>query len=504
MNTWRRETFAALLVVVMALLSACGNQEAESTTNIVDELGLNDSNVVVDNNQLPDLNGGNVNTDPQSDNVAASVNGSVMMLLTDAPSEEFSEINMTITKLELLGGDQGNATLFTGMRKIDLLSLRNFSNLFAMDSNVAPGVYSKIRMHLDDIELVRRDADGEITETIHPKLVANGKLDFNPRGEFVVAPGKSMVIQLDMDAEKSVHLVKAGGKGKKPATYKFRPVVFIDIVDMVDYGGKLVRVEGDVTSVDPLAQTVKICNLKNFDGAECILVTMTDTTAVYGEHGAAVSLENLQQLERGIAIGYMNINNGQGYMNAVTLELGPARAFWHVKGDVTAPPIDDTNVFHFRIDPGQGFIAGTEFRVLPAPGAKLFSSQGQPLPWSEVQNGRIVEIEGILDRYAAEGYTFVATVVYLDVSQAAEQLSGVVSNLDLDAMSFDVTTAELGDRCVTASATVSVYTVSGGQDGVSGGRGSFADIQNGGNVDLYGGFDSGGCFVADDILLTTN
>jgi hypothetical protein len=41
-----------------------------------------------------------------------------------------------------------------------------------------------------------------------------------------VAPGETLVLQLDMDANKSIHTVQ---KGKKQE-YPFRPVVFIDIV----------------------------------------------------------------------------------------------------------------------------------------------------------------------------------------------------------------------------------------------------------------------------------
>ncbi len=511
----------AIMAFMVLMLVGCGTPEngaaVDSVAPGIDAVvtGIQDESIAVNDeagSQALIESDSTASSSPivvANDVVVKSETGSVMMLLTDAPNSEFSEINLTITKLELLGGEQGSATLFSGWRKIDLLSLRSFSNLFSMSSDVAPGIYHKIRMRLDDIELVRRDAAGEIIETIHPKLVANGKLDFNPRGEFVVAPGKSLVIQLDMDAEKSLHLVKTGGgNGKKPAgkgknEYIFRPVVFIDIVDMVDYGGKLVRVEGDVNSIDPQTQSVKVCNLKNFDGAECVLVSLNGATTVYDENGELITLDQLQNLERGIAIGYMNIENGQGYMNAVALELGPVRAFFHVKGDVTRPPVDDSNLFYFSIDPGQSFIAGTEFRVLPAQGAKLFSSQGELLPWSAVTTGRIVEIEGVLDRRAVEGYTFEATVVYLDMSQAAEQLAGEVSNLDLTAMSFDVTTAELGDRCVVAAENVSLYMVSGGQDGLSGSRINFSAVQNGDSVDLYGAFGSGGCFIADDILVTT-
>ena len=449
----------------------------------------------------------------------ASVNtASVAVLLTDAPSDEFSEINITVRQIELLGVDGSKVSLFSGLRTVNLLSLRNYSNLFSLSSDVPAGLYSKIRMHLDDVELVRRDDAGEIIETIHPKLVANGKLDLNPRTEFAIGPGKSMVLQLDVDAKKSVHLVKAGGnkksdvnpgKGKKgkdckePAeekNYIFRPVVFIDVVDMLSYGGKLVRVEGDVTNIDVDGKRVELCNVKGFDS--CIPIQLGSLTTVYDADGGLASLGDFYQPERGVAVGRMHMVSGKGELKAEVVELGKLRDFWHVKGDVISP-MDSSNEFYFDIHVGQGFIAGTTFRVSPAENAKLFSSDGRLLDWSAIAVGRVVEVEGVLIRTFPMPFTFKATTVYLDMSQAAvTQLSGFINNVDVASLSFNITTTDLGDRCVIAAEQTNVFLMSNSEGGYSGKRISFDQIADGQNVDVYGSLDSGGCYIAKDILVT--
>src|SRR5262245_12642202 len=80
----------------------------------------------------------------------------VGILLTDAPSDTFSEINATITSVDLLGSG-GPQNVFSGSRTVDLLSLDGTSDLFALANDVVPGTFNKIRLTLSKLELVRRD-----------------------------------------------------------------------------------------------------------------------------------------------------------------------------------------------------------------------------------------------------------------------------------------------------------------------------------------------------------
>ena len=54
--------------------------------------------------------------------VATADKGTVTLLVTDAPTDDFKEINLTILKAELLC-DSGNQVLFSGVKEFDLLRL---------------------------------------------------------------------------------------------------------------------------------------------------------------------------------------------------------------------------------------------------------------------------------------------------------------------------------------------------------------------------------------------
>ena len=84
--------------------------------------------------------------------------GAASVFLTDAASDEFDEILVTICALELLGNGKP-VPLFTGRETVDLKDLENFSDLFVYAEEVPVGTYNKIRMCVDKIELID---DGEV------------------------------------------------------------------------------------------------------------------------------------------------------------------------------------------------------------------------------------------------------------------------------------------------------------------------------------------------------
>jgi len=145
-----------------------------------------------------------------SGNSSSASTGSVAVLLTDYPSSDFSEINVTITKIELLS-DTVHVTIFTDPngKKINLLDLKNETILLTIENNIPALWYDKIRLTASDLELVKPDPnDPDQVETYHPHLPGNGKIDLNPRMPFSVTPGQMLTIQLDLDAQKSIHVVE--------------------------------------------------------------------------------------------------------------------------------------------------------------------------------------------------------------------------------------------------------------------------------------------------------
>ncbi|MBI3773449.1 MAG: DUF4382 domain-containing protein [Gammaproteobacteria bacterium] len=491
---------------------------------------------------------------PSGTTSPAPTTASVALLLTDAPTDEFAQINLTISRVELLAVDGSNVPLFEGLRTIDLLSLRNTADLFAANNAVPPGVYEKIRMHLEDVELVKVDDDGEV-ERIHPRLLANGKLDLNPRKSFVLAPGKALVIQVDVDAKKSIHIVghdrdeqghheadknsgddkdsKSNKKNdKKPDSehaadksndsqkedkshrehddYRFRPVVFIDIIDMISTinqpVGKVVRIEGDVTKVDVARQQVEVCNIQDV-AANCITMQVNaktglyfnNPTAAYGSGLGTLALSEVTKLERGIGFGRVRMMNGVTWLDTEAIEFGPKGAFWHAMGDVVAAPDASTHIFYFGIHAAQTYIAGSVFRIVPVASAKLFSRDGVQLDWSAMLVGQVVEVEGVLVRTKVN-YTIETGVIYLDINADNNgMLNGALTHLST--AGFNVSTSA-GDYCVVPAATVNVFSVITAPDGsLSGSRESLSILQAGQRLDLYGVMGSDGCYHASDILV---
>lgn len=151
--------------------------------------------------------------------------GTVSIFVTDAPSDDFDRILVTVDEITLIGGGP-QVTLFEGERTIDLKQLEDLSDLFEMVEGVPARKYSKIRLGVAGVKLVRENVDTNPPdiEVIDLDPPAGGKIDLNPRGPFEVRGGGHLVIEIDIDAKKSIHLHETGN-GK----YQFRPVIFVDI-----------------------------------------------------------------------------------------------------------------------------------------------------------------------------------------------------------------------------------------------------------------------------------
>ena len=177
----------------------------------------------------------------------------VGVLITDAPVGQWDEAIATITSVTLIG-DDGQVELFSGSQTLDLLKLADFSELFAVSDDVPAGRYSKIRLQLSDLVLNDINPDtGNVIDSEQPQLVGNGKIDLNPRDSFVLAGGDVIFIELDFDMEKSLKITETGN-GK----LIIRPVVFVDIRTKRPQG-RLSRVHGEITEIDPLTGDFRLC-----------------------------------------------------------------------------------------------------------------------------------------------------------------------------------------------------------------------------------------------------
>ena len=242
--------------------------------------------------------------------------GTSSVFLTDAASDRFDEILVTITSLEFRGNGKP-AEIFSGRETVNLKDLENFSDLFVFSDAVPTGRYNKIRLAVDDIALVEGD------EVIHVDPPAGGKIDLLPRSPFEIREGINLVIEIDMDAKKSIHIVET----RRGEMYRFRPVVFVTIQD-THPPAKLARVHGEIIEIiDPmtfeLCSTVFIAARTDSDSDSddldepreggigdrhrCMTVELDDATTLFDANGDPTTTDSVVVGEEVTVVGAYHI-----------------------------------------------------------------------------------------------------------------------------------------------------------------------------------------------------
>jgi len=216
--------------------------------------------------------------------------GTVAIFIKDGPTEEFEKILVTITEVSLIPERGSPFVIYSNPSgcTIDLLDYRNEDYLLKIHRNVPAGEYSKIRLRVSDIELVPK-AGSALENNIEVVKLPSGKIDLNPRGTFTVAPGGTLSVRIDMDANKAIHVHPS-----KAGRYIFRPVVFVDIESGYPAAICPKIVHGTVTSLNKnsLNQTTGfVMALDDHRGTlEVKLDPDTEIFLSYGEFGDASDL----------------------------------------------------------------------------------------------------------------------------------------------------------------------------------------------------------------------
>ncbi|MDH3646020.1 MAG: DUF4382 domain-containing protein [Gammaproteobacteria bacterium] len=437
----------------------------------------------------------------------------VTVLLTDAPSDHFDEINVTISSIQLLGGSDPQ-TLFEGSETVDLLQLENFSDLFVVADDIDAGTYDKIRLRISDLELVGLDEDGNVVESIHPSLPANGKIDLNPRGSFEVAGGDHLMLQLDMDARRSIHMT---GNGR----YRFRPVVFVDVLsDRFD--GKNVRINGEITAIDEANSTMEVCQQRPssssddnalMDGrtAHCVTVVIDDETGIFDSDGNAAAFVDLQVGDQVTVIGRFAMDDEFGddgrLFVADVVTIGPPGTFERLEGTVLSA-VDADNRFDFLIAPGQGFADGSTISVELQPGTHVVDDDGEPVGADQIQPDIIALVEGVVALSGDSTDTLRAAYVVLDLMSEDGMgdddeimLSGEVLTVDVANAGLTLSTDD-GDRCVRLDDDTGIFEITVGDETSLTNSIELGDVIAGSPADVYGTEDIDGCIDASVIIVS--
>lgn len=435
--------------------------------------------------------------------------GSVGLVLTDGPvdSDEFQKILVTFTEIVLIG-DSGHFTIFEDARgkTVDLRELEDVSKLVAVGRDVPARTFSKIRLVVTEIELVPADGRGSIFPKLPPKL------DLNARQTLRVRPGQLLLVQVDMDANKSIHIVETGS-GK----YVFRPVVFVDVI-RGPILGKLVLLEGEVRDLDLQDESFLLCNTHSISrpyagdritehpeerpAAEdfCVEVLVLDDTSIFDENGDPAELSALSNGDDASVLGRFARGSGEALVfEAEVIQQGSPGTAWAIDGVVLSPVTDSR--FDMDVDAGQGFVPGTQLAVELQAGTKIFSRRGQELMEDDIGPDLPVRSVGVLV-IGVEDF-LKASVIVLDLESATrEKVFGEIVSKESAGARIELRTADDQIVCADISEQAEVFLLVLEDDGGSFEMIDRADLTVGDDVAVFGlPDDSDGCLDAEKVIV---
>jgi len=349
---------------------------------------------------------------------ASAPTGRVALLLTDATTDDFTSIELTVTKIELLSEDLGIHPIWYGSEKIDLLDLSEHAELFAV-GEVPAGLYDKMRLHVgeDSLVLVAKDP---ATETDY--RLPGSKIDLNPRGKFEVTPGEVLYVEMDFDANKTLAFSKGG---------IFRPVAFVTVLEpddgSVDDAQKLTRIRGEIESVG--TDSFVLCHPNVTTADYCAPVLLGSLTSVFkDEGGTLVTGSVLAGDVSQTAVAYGRVDLEAHALDAVVVAVGDTFLTRPLRGEILA--VDEMNeTLSFLLEDDRVAAEGPLTvgyglaRFFKCSGAELTEAEIAALPG--LLTGRDARVDGLYD---AEAQTLQATMVIVKVCEEAEGREGTIAD----------------------------------------------------------------------------
>lgn len=367
---------------------------------------------------------------------------------------------------------------------------------------------------MSNIELV----DTDTGEKFYPKLPGNGKLDLNPRGSFDIVAGDTLSIQLDIDANKSIHIV---GNGKNK--YQFRPVVFIDIVTDT-FNERYVQLHGDIAAIDHTDNSFNLCNtdipLRTGDNIAdtisnaCLRVETGDAPAIFGIDGKPALFTDLVNGQPATVLGRLqrdvvvddnsaaeaNVNTGNDdrklddlVLKASLIELGELNAFQKLNGTAQSA-VDVNDQFIMDVAAGQGYLIPYALNVQLQTGTMLINRKGAPVASSVIGTGQLVSVRGVVDGVSD---TLYASVIVID-TDITTKLSGDIGINPDNTCGFALIGTAEGDISVATDADTKAFKVNdGASDPID-----ISELTAPLMADVYGTLNGiSGCFDADTIIV---
>jgi hypothetical protein len=349
----------------------------------------------------------------------ATQTGAVAVLLTDAPSDDFSQVIVTVDEVSLLSNDGDEFTLFKGTREMDLLALQDIQDLFMVHPEVPVGDYDRIRLHVKDLKLVKADQQPVLSEDIVlGSQTVIIRLADSPLRVFV---GETVTVQLDLDVDQSMDDL-----GVSPGRYRFRPVVLVEFLTglptrLVRASGEIVEINSNMNSFLLRRTDPKFSELGDGDEnrPHLIRVDVSDTeTQIFEADGQPGKFDSLETGQKVHVRGLLSIAEGL-HLDARIIEIGQ---FTRLRGTIESNVVE--NHFGFCPDPCP---------VPPGPD-DIISVQVFPetLVLGELTPGKRALIEGVMDNLSQ----FNAAVIV--VKPALEKHKGTIDGLNLTARTFNL------------------------------------------------------------------
>lgn len=393
-----------------------------------------------------------------SSGVSEATTGSVAVLVTDAPSDEFKGIDVTVTGISLIDDEDNLIEIWSlpAGQIINLLELETEAELFTLASDVPVGLYNKIRLHINAVELVNFD-----DSRIDVEVPASGKIDLNPRGKFIVTADETLVVQLDLDANKSIHLVN-------PNNYQLRPVVFVDVLTAVDIG-RLVRLSGEVASVDSANNQFEFAS-QDRDFLIHVDPDGDDATRYFGPEGTPTTFADIAVEDLVTVLGYFRVGSDESLpeFDAVLVEEGD---YQRRRGTVTVG-IDSLTVTE---DGGGAIVVNLD------PETAYYDCFGVAIAFEDLVDGQRIAVDVI------EIDTVYYAALVVTCYEGVDTLSGELEVID-------PLTLTVAGQCAEEATTVRYYQL--GEDSLT--EIERNDLSVGSQVLLYG--DDGACFSYRQLL----
>ena len=136
--------------------------------------------------------------------------GSATVILTDAPSDQWSAVEVVVTKVTLVDkNDQTKEVIaFQGATaKINLVDLDSIGELLAT-AQIPVGTYNAMRVSIDPSNVTLVKADGTVVPSSSVKVVGGTNVWVPLSTDLVVTQGSSNALQLDFDLSHPLFLVQ--------------------------------------------------------------------------------------------------------------------------------------------------------------------------------------------------------------------------------------------------------------------------------------------------------